>query len=302
MNMIKKNDTMRCGFIAVLGQPNAGKSTLINRLVGQKVSIVSPKVQTTRQRILGILTVEQTQLVLVDTPGIFDPRHRLDRAMVAAAWSAGKDADVAVVIHDVTVRRPTATLKILESLRDRDVVLVLNKIDQIAKDKLLTVTAQFAACDNVTDTFMISALSGDGVDDLKRYLAAKSPLGPWMFPDDQLSDMPQRLWAAEITREQLYLQLHEELPYATYVETENWEEFDNGSVKIQQVIYVARDTQKSIILGKRGHQIKAISTAARTQLTELLERPVHLFLHVKVSEGWLDRPAAYRLMGLEFNS
>lgn len=292
----------RCSFIAILGQPNAGKSTLINQLVGQKISIVSKKVQTTRQRILGIAIEQDAQLVLIDTPGIFKPRQRLDRAMVGAAWSAGKDADAIVLIHDAATKRPDATIEILKALAPQPVILVLNKIDQLAKEKLLALAAQFGIIENIAKVFMISALKGDGVQDLRQHLATTALPGPWMFPEDQLCDMPQRLWAAEITREQLYNQLHEELPYATYVETENWEEFDNGSVKIHQVIYVARDTQKSIVLGKKGHQIKAISTAAREELSQLLERQVHLFLHVKVAEGWHDRPAAYRLMGLEFNS
>ncbi len=304
--MTVKNQEQRCGFVAVLGEPNAGKSTLINQLVGQKVSIVSPKVQTTRQRILGIAMSQGSQIVLIDTPGIFLPKKRLDRAMVAVAWDAGKDADIVMVLVDVGEKDQRRSHYILKQLNEnpsktQKLFLILNKVDTVDKPSLLDLATEFGQYDRIDRTFMISALSGDGVTDLLSVLTQGMPEGPWLFPEDQVSDLPQRLWASEITREQLYHQLHQELPYETYVETEAWEEFDNGSVKINQVIFVNRDTQKSIILGKRGSMIKAISQAAREELSVLLDRPVHLFLHVKVAENWAERTGAYRLMGLDFN-
>ncbi len=294
--------TTKCGFIAILGEPNAGKSTLINFMVGSKVSIVSPKVQTTRQRILGIALYEEAQLILVDTPGIFQPKKRLERAMVDVAWSASSEADLVVVVVDVQDKNLNRSMSILDQLKDRPVILVLNKIDQIKKEKLLETAQSFQKYSNISDVFMISALTGSGVDGLVKKLKNQLPESPWLFPEDQITDLPQRLWASEITREQLYHQLHHELPYETMVETEAWEEFDNGSVKISQVIYVNRESQKSIVLGKGGRQIKSISTTARQEMMEQLERPVHLFLHVKVVENWLEKPALYRLMGLNFNA
>lgn len=304
--MTNKIQEQRCGFVAVLGEPNAGKSTLINQLVGQKVSIVSPKVQTTRQRILGIAMEQGSQIILIDTPGIFLPKKRLDRAMVAAAWDAGKDADIVMVLVDAGEKDQRRSNYILKQLnespnKNQRLFLIFNKVDTVEKPRLLELATDFGQYDRVEKIFMISALTGDGVIDLQRLLAEGMPVGPWLFPDDQISDLPQRLWASEITREQLYHQLHQELPYETYVETEAWEEFDNGSVKINQVIFVNRDTQKSIILGKKGQMIKAISQAAREELSSLLDRPVHLFLHVKVAENWAERSGAYRLMGLDFN-
>ncbi|HXF90653.1 MAG TPA: GTPase Era [Candidatus Nitrosotenuis sp.] len=293
--------TTKCGFIAVLGAPNAGKSTLINYLVGSKVSIVSPKVQTTRQRVLGIALYEETQLIFVDTPGIFQPKRRLERAMVDAAWSASSESDLVVVVVDVNDHRLSQSHDLLAKLKDRPVILVLNKVDQIKKEHLLKVADTFKSYSQISDVFMISALTGSGVDRLIEKLVSQVSEGPWLYPEDQLTDLPQRLWAAEITREQLYLQLHHELPYETMVETEVWEEFDNGSVKISQVIYVNRDSQKSILLGKRGHQIKSLSMTARQELMHQLGRTVHLYLYVKVVENWLEKPALYRLMGLEFN-
>ena len=295
----------KCGFIAILGVPNAGKSTLTNSLVGSKVSIVSPKVQTTRQRILGIALHEDTQLILMDTPGIFDPKKRLDRAMVKAAWSTGRDADLCVVIVDVAQKSKfiqQASTDILDHLPPDSVTLVLNKIDLVVKEKLLPLIESFKAHPAVKNIFMISASLGDGVEDLRHHLIENVPAGPWMYPAEHITDLPQRLWAAEITREQLFLQLHQELPYDAWVETEKWEDFENGSVKIHQVIYVARETQKSIILGKNGRQIKAISSAARHELSTLLDRSVHLFVHVKHMSDWQNRPAAYRIMGLDFQS
>lgn len=292
----------RCGFITVLGAPNAGKSTLINQLVGSKVSIVSHKVQTTRQRILGIVAHGQSQLILVDTPGIFDPKKRLERAMVRAAWEATRDSDILVVMVDVTEKSLAKAKVILDNLANRPIILVLNKIDLVKRETLLEITQKLQPYKNVTDTYMISALTNDGVNDLMTTLAQRVPVGPWLYPEDQLSTMPQRLWAAEITREQLYLQLHQELPYETWVETEGWEEFDNGSVKISQIIYVARAGQKGILLGKRGERIKEISAAARQEIATHLDRPVHLFLFIKVSEDWLNKRDPYTQMGLEFDA
>ncbi|MBM3467863.1 MAG: GTPase Era [Alphaproteobacteria bacterium] len=290
----------RCGFIVILGEPNAGKSTLVNQLVGSKVSIVSPKVQTTRQRILGITIRGESQLILVDTPGIFAPQKQLERAMVQAAWESCKDADVISLVVDVTQKSFESSFKILEKLQSRPVTLILNKIDRVKHGALLTIAAQFQSFSNITRTFMISALSGDGIEDLATYFAQEVQQGPWLYPEDQLTNMPQKLWAAEITREQLFHQLHQELPYNILVETEAWEEFENGTVKINQVIYVAREGQKPIVLGKRGHQIKSISSAAREEMSILLNRTVHLFLHVKIAEDWPNKPAMYRLMGLDF--
>jgi GTP-binding protein Era len=292
----------RCGFVAILGAPNAGKSTLINQLVGSKVTIVSSKVQTTRQRILGITIYGDSQLILVDTPGIFTPQKRLERAMVQAAWEASHNADLTTLLVDVTRKSHADSFAILEKLQDRPIILVLNKIDQVKPPILLAIASKFQSFNNITRTFMISALNGDGVQDFARYLADEVSISPWLYPEDQLTDMPQKLWSAEITREQLFQQLHHELPYNTMVETEAWEEFDNGSVKVNQVIYVARDSQKAIVLGKGGHQIKAISSAARQEMSIFLNRPVHLFLHVKVMEDWTNKPAMYRLMGLDFKA
>jgi GTP-binding protein Era len=295
----------RFGFVAVLGAPNAGKSTLVNRLVGAKVSIVSPKVQTTRTRVLGIAIRGPAQLVFVDTPGIFTPRRRLDRSMVAAAWRGAADADLVLLLVDAAKPRlDEDTRSIVAGLQQsgRKAVLALNKVDVIRPEKLLALAAELNATGLFTATFMISALTGDGVEDLADHLSGALPRGPWHFPEDQLSDMPQRLLAAELTREQLFVQLHRELPYALTVESEAWEEFDDGSVKISQVIFVRRDSQKAIVLGKGGQRIKAVREAAQRELAEMLGRPVHLFLYVKVREGWQDDPERYRELGLEFDS
>lgn len=292
----------RCGFVAILGAPNAGKSTLINHLVGRKVTIVSSKVQTTRQRILGITVQEDSQLILVDTPGIFTPQKRLERAMVQAAWEATRDADLTALIVDVSQKSLASSVAILEKLGRRPVILVLNKIDQVKHTALLEIAAKFQSFTNITRTFMICALTGDGVPDFARFLASEAPISPWLYPEDQLTDMPQKLWSAEITREQLFQRLHHELPYSAMVETEAWEEFENGTVKVNQVIYVAREGQKAIVLGKGGRQVKAISSAAREEMSLFLNRTVHLFLHVKVMEDWTNKPAMYRLMGLDFNA
>ena len=297
-------DQDRCGFIAVIGAPNAGKSTLVNRVVGAKVTIVSPKVQTTRARVMGIAIKDRVQLVFIDTPGIFQPRRRLDRAMVAAAWGGAGDADVKLLLVDASKGIDKDTAAIVERMKDEKqrAHLVINKVDKIKKPELLALVTDLNAHDIFDDTFMISALKGDGVDDLVAFLAERMPEGPWHFPEDQVSDQAERLLAAEITREKLYLQLRQELPYATTVETETWEERKDGSVKIEQVIFVERDSQKSIILGKGGQQIKKIGAAARTELEDILDTRVHLFLFVKVREKWADDPERYRDWGLDFDA
>ena len=292
----------RCGFIALIGAPNAGKSTLINALVGSKVAIVTPKVQTTRTLLRGIAMEGQAQLVFLDTPGIFAPRRRLDRAMVTTAWSGAHDADIVAVLIDVKSGLDDdaeALLKKLQEVRQPK-VLILNKVDLVEKARLLALAqaandiAKFAA------TFMISATKGDGVADVRQWLAVQVPVGPWHYPEDEVSDAPVRQLASEITREKLYLKLHQELPYQSTVETESWTERKDGSVRIEQTIYVERDSQKKIVLGKGGQSIKAIGEASRRALAEILEKKVHLFLFVKVREGWGDDPERYRQMGLEF--
>ena len=292
----------RCGYVAILGAPNAGKSTLTNVLVGAKVSIVTPKVQTTRMRIIGIALRGATQLVLVDTPGIFAPRRRLDRAMIAAAWKSARDADVMCVLVDAAKGYDEDTRRIVAGLKaaGRRAVLVLNKIDRVKRPSLLALAAEINAEGGFTDTFMISARTGDGVADLCDFLAARMPPGPWLYPADQLSDLPLRLLAAELVREQVFLRLHQELPYASAVEIESWEEFKDGSAKVSAVIYVQREGQRPIALGKGGVRIKAIGTAARKEIEALLGRRVHLILHVKVQEDWQERPELYRAMGLDF--
>ncbi|RCW85199.1 GTPase Era [Phyllobacterium bourgognense] len=292
----------RSGFIALIGAPNAGKSTLVNQLVGSKVSIVTHKVQTTRALVRGIVIHEQTQMVLVDTPGIFKPKRRLDRAMVTTAWGGAKDADLILVLIDVEQGIDEEAEAILGSLHEkkRKVILVLNKVDRIEAPKLLELAQKANEKVNFDKTFMISALKGYGCKDLLKYLADNLPEGPWYYPEDQISDMPMRMLAAEITREKLYLRLHNELPYSSHIETESWEEKKDGSVRIQQVIYVERDSQKKIVLGHEGQAIKAIGQAARKELMEILEQKVHLFLFVKVRDNWGNDPERYREMGLEF--
>ncbi len=292
----------RSGFVALIGAPNAGKSTLLNRLVGAKVSIVSRKVQTTRAPVRGVAIEGSSQIVFVDTPGIFAPRRRLDRAMVSAAWSGARDADLVLVLIDARKGIGADEASILETLGDvtKPKWLLLNKVDAIEPPVLLELAATLNARADFDQTFMISALTGSGCDDLRQALADAMQPGPWFYPEDQLSDLPMRMLAAEITREKLYERLHQELPYASTVETEKWEERKDGSVRIEQVIYVERDSQKKIVLGKGGSAIKAISMAARTELAELIEQPVHLFLFVKVRENWGDDPERYREMGLDF--
>lgn len=295
----------RCGFVAVLGAPNAGKSTLVNAAVGSKVSIVTHKVQTTRARVRGIALHGEAQIVFVDTPGIFAPKRRLDRAMVAAAWSEAQEADAVMLLIDAERGlRPDVEEIVgrLAAARPKHLFLVLNKIDLVPRETLLDLATRANALLDFDRTFMISASKADGVPAILDTLAALLPEGPWLFADDQLSDMPNRLLAAEITREQVFLQLHQELPYAITVETEKWEDREDGSVKIDQTIYVQRDGQKSIVLGKGGSRIKAIGASARRQLEELLECQVHLFLFVKVRDNWLDDPERYRDWGLDFNA
>ena len=292
----------RCGFVALVGAPNAGKSTLLNQLVGEKVSIVTPKVQTTRTRITAICMAGQTQIVFVDTPGIFAPKRRLEKAMVRAAWSGAHDADLVVLLVDAARGVDGDTVRITDGLKraGRQAILALNKVDVVKKPKLLALAAALEAEARFTDIFMISALTGDGIDDLKSALADRLPTGPWHYPADQLADIPERLLAAEITREKLFLRLHQELPYASTVETERWQERPDGSVRIEQVIYVQRDTQKPIVLGKGGRTIKTIGALARADMEQMFDRRVHLFLFVKVRAKWLDDPERYRQMGLDF--
>ncbi|MCC7048049.1 MAG: GTPase Era [Alphaproteobacteria bacterium] len=296
----------RCGFVAVLGAPNAGKSTLVNRLVGAKVSIVSPKVQTTRTRVTAIGMAGNAQIVFLDTPGIFQgPRKRLERAMVDAAWRSAKDADVLLLVVDAARKRiDPDTRQILDALRARGqkAVLALNKIDLVRKETLLAKADALFRSGAISDVFMISATEGDGVDALKAHLVARLPLGPWHYPEDQLTDMPERLLAAEVTREQLFLRLYQEMPYSIAVETETWEEFKDGSAKVSQVIYVERESQRPIVLGKGGATIKAIGEAARKELQDILGRKIHLALRVKQREDWSESRELYKEWGLEWDA
>lgn len=295
----------RCGFVALIGEPNAGKSTLMNRMVGAKVSIVTHKVQTTRARIRGIAIEGDAQLVFVDTPGLFKPRRRLDRAMVSAAWSGAADADVIVLLVEAHRGMTPGVEAILETLKDRfvagqKVALAINKIDRVKSEKLLALTVKLNEAHDFAATFMISAERGHGVDDLKSWLGAEVPLGPWHYPEDQIADVPLRLIAAEITREKLTLRLHQELPYQLTVETEKWEERDDGSVKVDQLIYVVREGHRGILLGPKGETIKEVGKAAREEIGEFLGRKVHLFLQVKVRPNWLEDSERYSEMGLDF--
>ena len=298
------NPGQRAGFVAIVGAPNVGKSTLLNRLVGAKVSIVSPKVQTTRTRVLGICIEGPAQIIFIDTPGIFQPRRRLDRAMVAAAWIGTADADEVLLLVDASRGLDRNTTAIVKKLKraERTVILAINKVDLLNKPDLLALAAELNEAGAFTDTFMISAETGDGVADLMALLAGRVAAGRWLFPEDQISDMPGRLTAAEITREQLYLQLHKELPYAAAVETESWKDQDDGSLRIEQVVYVERGSQKAIVLGKKGSRVKSIGEAARKELEEIFGRRVHLFLFVKVRGNWGDDPERYRDLGLDFDA
>ncbi|MDQ2066422.1 GTPase Era [Xinfangfangia sp. CPCC 101601] len=295
----------RAGFVALIGEPNAGKSTLLNRMVGAKVSIVTHKVQTTRARIRGVCMSGQSQIVFVDTPGIFRPRRRLDRSMVKAAWGGAADADIVVLLIEAHRGLTEGAEAIIERIRDelpqdKPVALAINKIDRVKAEVLLALAEKMNEAFPFTKTFMISAERGHGVEDLKEWLAAQLPVNPWYYPEDQLADQPMRMIAAEMTREKLTLRLHEELPYQLTVETEKWEERPDGSVRIDQVVYVMRDGHKGILLGKGGETIKAIGAAARVEITEFLGRPVHLFLQVKVRPNWLDEAERYDEMGLNF--
>lgn len=294
----------RCGFVALIGAPNAGKSTITNNFVGSKVSIVSPKVQTTRTLVKGIGIYENTQIIFIDTPGIFKPKRRLDRAMVASSWSGVGDADITVLVVDAKRGFDDETQSIIAKLNKNktEAVLLLNKIDLIQKEKLLGLSAQINAAGKFKETFMVSALDGQCMDDFYKYLADNLPESPWYYDEDQISDMPLKLLAAEIVREKLFMYLHQELPYALTVEPELWERREDGSVRAEITIYVERDSQKIIVLGKGGSMIKRIGQAARAEIEELLEERVHLFLFVKVRENWIDDPARYKDWGLNFNA
>jgi GTP-binding protein Era len=302
--------TTRCGFCAIIGAPNAGKSTLTNALVGSKVAIVSPKVQTTRMTVRGVAMAGETQIIFVDTPGIFRPRRRLDRAMVGAAWAGAEDADAIILVVDAAdlaanpnspgARDTSAILAGLKEGKSKKVALVLNKIDGMKRTDLLPLMERFHAEGVFEDVFLLSALKGDGVSDVASWVAARMPEGPWLYPEDQAADIPMRLLAAEITREKIYHRLHDELPYASAVETEKWEERKDGSVRIDQVIFVQRDGQKGIVLGKGGQTVKIIGELARKEMEDLFGRRVHLFLFVKVREDWADNREHYREIGLDF--
>ncbi|MEX0281770.1 MAG: GTPase Era [Arenibacterium sp.] len=296
--------TERAGFVALIGEPNAGKSTLLNRMVGAKVSIVTHKVQTTRARIRGVAMEELSQIVFVDTPGLFQPRRRLDRAMVAAAWAGATDADIVVLMVEAHRGITEGVERILDGLQEvgqgRKIALAINKIDRVEAPVLLGLSDALNEKYAFAETFMISAEKGHGVDDLRKWLAGELPEGPWLYPEDQIADLPMRMIAAEMTREKLTLRLHQELPYQMTVETESWEEKKDGSARIEQVIYVMRDGHKGIVLGHKGETIKAVGKAAREELQRFLDRKVHLFLQVKVRPNWLEEAERYTEMGLEF--
>ena len=296
--------TTRAGFVALIGEPNAGKSTLLNRMVGAKVSIVTHKVQTTRARIRGVALEGASQIVFVDTPGLFQPRRRLDRAMVAAAWGGAADADIVVLLVEAHRGITPGVERILEGMAEvahgRPVALAINKIDRVEAPDLLGLTQELNDRFDFVQTFMISAEKGHGVDALREWLAGELPEGPWLYPEDQIADLPMRMIAAEMTREKLTLRLHQELPYQLTVETESWEERKDGSARIGQLIYVSRDGHKGIVLGNKGETIKAISTAAREEIQEFLGRKVHLFLQVKVRQNWQEEAERYSEMGLDF--
>ena len=299
------NEVTKAGFVAVIGAPNAGKSTLVNHLVGFKVSIVTHKVQTTRTRIRGVCMHGASQIIFVDTPGIFEPKRKLDRAMVDAAWLGADDADLIVFLYDVTRREVDSdTSRIISGLKNnnKEAILVLNKIDLVKPELLLSITKRFQKENIFSDTFMISAENGSGCETLLRYLSLRMPDSPWLYPEDEVSDLPQRLLAAEITREQVLLKLHQELPYGATVETEEWTERDDGAIVINQIIYVQRPGHKKIALGRHGSMIKAIGKASRHELQVVLNRTVHLFLFVKVRENWMEDPDRYALWGLDPNA
>ena len=302
--MAEQDAVQHAGFVALIGEPNAGKSTLLNRMVGAKVSIVTHKVQTTRARIRGVCMEGAAQIVFVDTPGLFRPRRRLDRAMVAAAWGGAADADIVVLLVEAHRGLTEGVQNILDALKERGanqkIALAINKIDRVKAESLLALSQALNTAFPFVETFMISAERGYGVDKLREWLAGELPVGPWFYPEDQIADLPMRMIAAEVTREKLTLRLHEELPYQLTVETEKWEDRPDGSTRIDQIVYVARDGHKGILLGHKGETIKAVGQAARADLMEFLDRPVHLFLQVKVRPNWLDEPDRYSEMGLDF--
>ena len=300
-----RDEKTKAGFVAVIGAPNAGKSTLVNHLVGFKVSIVTHKVQTTRTRIRGVCMHGASQIIFVDTPGIFEPKRKLDRAMVDAAWLGADDADLIIFLYDVTRRKVDSdTSRILSGLKEnnKEAILVLNKIDSVKSELLLPIIKRFQEENIFSDTFMVSAENGSGCEKLLEYLSVRIPDSPWLYPEDEVSDLPQRLLAAEITREQVLLKLHQELPYGATVETEEWTERDDGAIVINQIIYVKRPGHKKIALGRNGNMIKAIGKASRQELQVLLDRTVHLFLFVKVRENWMEDPDRYALWGLDPNA
>ncbi|VAV88395.1 GTP-binding protein Era [hydrothermal vent metagenome] len=292
----------KCGFVALLGAPNAGKSTLMNALVGSKISIVTHKVQTTRTRFIGIAIHQNSQMIFVDTPGIFEPKKRLERAMVSAAWAGAGDADVIVLLVDAQRRIDDNTHRIINGLKEggKKAILAINKIDAIRRDSLLSLVQELNDMGDFTEVMLISALKGDGLEDLKDVMCRNLPKGPWLYPEDQMTDITERMLAAEVTREKFFLRLHEELPYAATVETESWQEKKDGSVRIEQVIYVERETQKAIVIGKGGRSLKEIGKMAREDLEEMLDRRVHLFIFVKVRKNWSDDKERYTNMGLDW--
>lgn len=302
MTDIMSTKSGRCGFVALIGAPNAGKSTLLNALVGSKIAIVTHKVQTTRSRLVGVAVHGDAQMIFVDTPGIFAPKKRLERAMVAAAWEGANDADVIVFMVDATRKIEDSTRIIAEGLKDssKKAILVLNKIDLVKRDTLLAKTQELNELGEFEETLMISSTKGHGLDVLKDKITENLPEGPWLYPEDHLTDISERMLASEITREKFFLRFHEELPYATTIETERWKDLKDGSVRIEQVIYVERDSQKMIVIGKGGQGLKSIGKAAREELEELLDRKVHLFIFVKVRKGWSDDKERYRNMGLDW--
>lgn len=303
MDSTTENQT-RCGFVALIGAPNAGKSTITNNFVGSKVSIVSPKVQTTRTLVKGIGICENTQIIFIDTPGIFKPKRRLDRAMVASAWNGVGDADITVLVVDAKRGFDDETQSIVAKLNksQKEAVLVLNKVDLVQKEKLLELSLRINNAGKFSETFMVSALTGQHIEDFYKYLATTLPLSPWYYPEDQISDMPLKLLTAEIVREKLFMFLHQELPYALTVEPELWERREDGSIRVEITIFVERDSQKIIVLGKGGSMIKRIGQAARSEIQELLEERIHLFLFVKVRENWGDDPARYASWNLNYNA
>ncbi len=298
----ENSSNTRCGFVALVGAPNAGKSTLLNALVGSKIAIVTHKVQTTRFRLIGVAIHNDAQMVFVDTPGIFTAKKRLERAMVAAAWDGANDADVVVLLVDASRKLEDNTIQIVTGLGERrkKPILVLSKIDLVKRDNLLAITKELNDLCPFEETLMISAKTGSGLGDLRDLLALQLPMGPWLYPEDQLTDVTERMLASEITREKFFLRFHEELPYAATIETERWKDLKDGSVRIEQVIYVERDSQKKIIIGKGGQGLKTIGKMAREELEELLDRRVHLFIFVKVRKGWSDDKERYQNMGLDW--